>query len=91
MKREDNKKRSIIRPLLIFSAVLIAAFFILFDGLGLVGVGDGEGIGAVFGGMIATQVGLQYIGYSGAILAGVGFILTLYLISRSDFLTTQKP
>ena len=59
----------------------------IYSGLYNVGIGGG----ALFGGMIATQVGLQYIGYSGAILAGVGFILTLYLISRADFLTTQKP
>ena len=58
----------------------------IFSGLYNVGIGGG----ALLGGMISSQIGLQYIGFSGAILAGLGFMLTLYLISRSDFLKPQK-
>ena len=54
----------------------------IFSGLYNVGIGGG----ALLGGIVTAQIGLEYIGWVGAILAGVGFMLTLYLISRRDFI-----
>lgn len=56
----------------------------IYSGLYNVGIGGG----ALLGGIVTAQVGLASIGWVGAILASIGFMLTLYLVSRRDFLKT---
>ena len=55
----------------------------IFSGLYNVGIGAG----ALLGGIITTQIGLDSIGWVGAGLAMLGFILSIYLVKRPDFLS----
>lgn len=55
----------------------------IFSGLYNVGIGGG----ALLGGIITTQIGLDSIGWVGAGLAMLGFILSIYLVKRPDFLS----
>ncbi|ANF82968.1 sugar transporter [Acinetobacter sp. NCu2D-2] len=54
----------------------------IYSGLYNVGIGGG----ALLGGIVTTQIGLSSIGWVGALLAGLGFLLTLYLVNRKDFI-----
>ncbi len=54
----------------------------IFSGLYNVGIGGG----ALLGGIVAANIGLNGIGWVGASIACVGFILTLYLVNRRDFI-----
>lgn len=54
----------------------------IFSGLYNVGIGGG----ALLGGIVAANSGLSQIGWVGAGIALFGFILTLYLVNRPDFI-----
>lgn len=49
----------------------------------------GIGAGALLGGIATAQIGLHSIGWLGAILASLGFLITLYLIRRPDFIAQK--
>ena len=55
----------------------------IYSGLYNVGIGAG----ALLGSIITTQIGLDSIGWVGAGLAMLGFILSIYLVKRPDFLS----
>lgn len=57
----------------------------IYSGLYNIGIGSG----ALLGGMVTAQIGLYAIGWVGAILASLGFLVTLYLIRRPDFMTRK--
>jgi len=59
----------------------------IFSGLYNVGIGGG----ALLGGLVTAHIGLHSIGWVGAILASLGFLISLYLIQRSDFLVQKAP
>ena len=55
----------------------------IYSGLYNVGIGAG----ALLGSIITTQIGLDSIGWVGAGLAMLGFLLSIYLVKRPDFLS----
>lgn len=59
----------------------------IFSGLYNVGIGGG----ALLGGLVTAHIGLHSIGWVGAILASLGFLISLYLIQRPDFLGKKAP
>ena len=59
----------------------------IFSGLYNVGIGGG----ALLGGLVTAHIGLPSIGWVGAILASLGFLISLYLIQRPDFLGKKAP
>lgn len=59
----------------------------IFSGLYNVGIGGG----ALLGGLVTAHIGLPSIGWVGAILASLGFLISLYLIQRPDFLVQKAP
>lgn len=59
----------------------------IFSGLYNVGIGGG----ALLGGLVTAHIGLHSIGWVGAILATLGFLISLYLIQRPDFLVQKAP
>ncbi|WP_191112712.1 sugar transporter [Acinetobacter lwoffii] len=59
----------------------------IFSGLYNVGIGGG----ALLGGLVTAHIGLNSIGWVGAILASLGFLISLYLIQRPDFLGKKAP
>lgn len=59
----------------------------IFSGLYNVGIGGG----ALLGGLVTAHIGLHSIGWVGAILTSLGFLISLYLIQRSDFLVQKAP
>lgn len=59
----------------------------IFSGLYNVGIGGG----ALLGGLVTAHIGLHSIGWVGAILASLGFLISLYLIQCPDFLGKKAP
>jgi DHA1 family L-arabinose/isopropyl-beta-D-thiogalactopyranoside export protein-like MFS transporter len=59
----------------------------IFSGLYNVGIGGG----ALLGGLVTAHIGLHSIGGVGALLASLGFLISLYLIQRPDFLGKKAP
>jgi len=59
----------------------------IFSGLYNVGIGGG----ALLGGLVTAHIGLHSIGWVGAISASLGFLISLYLIQRPDFLGKKAP
>ncbi|MDT0199905.1 MULTISPECIES: sugar transporter [unclassified Acinetobacter] len=59
----------------------------IFSGLYNVGIGGG----ALLGGLVTAHIGLHSIGWVGAILASLGFLISLYVIQRPDFLGKKAP
>ena len=59
----------------------------IFSGLYNVGIGGG----ALLGGLVTAHIGLHSIGWIGAILASLGFLISLYLVQRPDFLGKKAP
>ena len=59
----------------------------IFSGLYNVGIGGG----ALLGGLVTAHIGLHSIGWVGAILASLGFLISLYLVQRPDFLGKKAP
>ena len=57
----------------------------IFSGLYNVGIGAG----ALLGSLTIAHLGLSAIGFVGAALALLGFILSIYLVQRRDFIGTQ--
>lgn len=57
----------------------------IYSGLFNVGIGAG----ALFGGIVTVNFGLQYIGFVGGGLAVIGLLLILVLIQRADFLNPE--
>ncbi|OAL86503.1 sugar transporter [Acinetobacter sp. SFD] len=55
----------------------------IYSGLYNVGIGAG----ALLGGIITKKIGLDSIGWVGAGLAMLGFLLSIYLVKRPDFLS----
>ena len=58
----------------------------IYSGLYNVGIGGG----ALLGGIVTTQYGLNRIGIIGGVLAVLGTLLALLLVQRKDFITTKK-
>lgn len=54
----------------------------IFSGLYNVGIGGG----ALLGGIVTAQIGLDRIGWVGGLIAILGFMLTLALVHRPDFI-----
>ena len=54
----------------------------IFSGLYNVGIGGG----ALLGGIVTAQIGLGSIGWMGGLLAFFGFVLSVFLVRRPDFL-----